>query len=132
MNEQETLEKLASIKQDTKPLIKKYAIAAAILAILTGPIPGSSVLLVLLEIRMFFSIGAKFGIKSTFWTMLGAKGGLYTIGLAAKTIVKELLVLIPILGWFGIKPVVAFGVAYGLGTLAISHFEEEWNLKQNQ
>lgn len=132
MEQQLIMERLIPIKKDAKALILKYAIAAAVLSVITGPIPGTSLLLVLLEVRMFFSVGSKFGIGASIWSMLGAKGGLYVIGLASKMIAKELVDLIPILGWFVIKPIIAFGVCYWLGTLAIGHFEEEWTLKQNQ
>jgi len=99
-------------------LIRNYAIAAAGIALVGGFLPGTSLILGALELLMIRSIAQRHGQQMR-WSQLSKVGGyLFSAGEALKVVAIEGSTLIPVLGWFVIKPLVAVSAVIAFGNAA--------------
>lgn len=98
-------------------LIRNYAMLAAGVALLGGFLPGTSLILAGLELLMIRAIAREHG-QELGWSQLTKTGGyILSAGQMLKVAAYEGATLIPILGWWVIKPVIAVSavIAFGKG-----------------
>jgi hypothetical protein len=103
-------------------IYRKYMIAACVLALLWGPLPGASIVLGGLEVVMIREIARRHGHKLSFREALKAGGTIFSAGETFSLAALELSTFVPVLGWWVAKPAVAVSVVYGMGRLADSYF----------
>jgi hypothetical protein len=105
-----------------------YTILAIVIALVTGPIPGTSIMLSILEVVMCYHIARRhhcsLAIGTIGWGAVMLIGGAEVIKLAIST-VSEFL---PGVGWFIIKPGFAGLFVIVLGALAESYFKDQQRL----
>jgi len=106
-------------------LVLVYAVIAVVIALVTGPIPGSSILLTGLETLMAFQIARRYGFHLDLGEIGFAAATIFGISAFLKLAVSTLLEFVPILGWFIAKPAVAFLFVIVLGTLADQYFKDK-------
>ncbi len=101
---------------------RNYMIAAGVLALLWGPLPGASIVLGALEVVMIRDIARRHGHRLSFREALQAGGTIFSAGETFSLAALELSTFVPVLGWWVAKPAVAVSVVYGMGRLADSYF----------
>jgi len=102
-------------------LILLYALAAGLLAALTSPIPGTSLLLTGLEILMVVHLAKKNNFDLSLKTLGFSATAIWGVSSALKDAVLELLRFAPILGWTA-GVIVAVLFVFFLGILANLYF----------
>lgn len=105
-------------------LILVYAIAAGAIAVITGPVPGTSVILTLLELGMSYHIAKRHGIALQLSEIGVVSSMIYALVEVVKLTISTLLELFPFVGWFVLKPLVAFVFVLGLGTVLNLYFRD--------
>ena len=98
-----------------------YMIAAAIIAVATAPIPGTSMFLLVLELWMIANIAKRRGHQLHLGEVSTVGGMIFTASEFLKALSVEILTVIPILGWLA-KPVVAAGAVLVFAAMANSYF----------
>jgi len=98
-----------------------YALTAGVVALLTGPIPGTSFLLFCIEILMVVNIGKHHGQQ-----IRVSEVGLVMIVILLlvqmlKSLVVELLIFVPGLGYVA-QAIIAFSFAFSLGMAADAYY----------
>jgi len=102
---------------NTSRLIRNYAMLAAGVALIGGFLPGTSLILAELELLMIRAIARQHG-QELRWSQLTKTGGyILSAGQALKIAAYEGSTLIPFLGWWVFKPLIAVSavVAFGKG-----------------
>src|SRR5215211_5387637 len=102
-------------------LILLYTFAAGLLAALTSPIPGTSLLLTGLEILMVVHLAKKNNFDLTLKTLGFSATAIWVISSVLKDAGLELLRFAPILGWAA-GVIVAILFVFFLGILANLYF----------
>ena len=105
-------------------LVLIYATLAAVIALITGPIPGSSLILTAIETIMAFQIARRYGFHLDLGEIGVAATAIYGVSALLKLGVSSLLELVPFLGWFIAKPAVAFIFVIILGAVADWYFKD--------
>ncbi len=105
-------------------LIFVYAIIAGAIAIITGPVPGTSVVLTLLELGMSYHIAKRNGISLQLSEIGVVSGIIYALVEVVKLTISTLLELFPFVGWYLLKPLVAFVFVLGLGIVLNLYFRD--------
>ncbi|MEW6405648.1 MAG: hypothetical protein AB1649_27965 [Chloroflexota bacterium] len=104
-------------------LILLYTLIAGILAGLTAPIPGTSLLLTGLEIYMLVHLakvnGYDLGLKEVGYSA----AAIYGISTLLQDLALEILTFVPVIGW-GAEVVVAVLFVFFLGNLATLYFSK--------
>ena len=105
-------------------LVLIYTLAAGIIAAITAPIPGTSLLLTALEIYMIVHLAKihefKLGFKEVGYSAV-AIWGLSTL---LQDIALEILSFFPVIGWIA-KVIVAVLFVFFLGNLANLYFRKK-------
>jgi uncharacterized protein (DUF697 family) len=104
-------------------LILLYALAAGLLAVLTSPIPGTSLLLTGLEILMVVHLAKKNNFELSLKTLGFSATALWGVSSVLKDAGVELLRFAPILGWAA-GVIVAILFVFFLGILANLYFSK--------
>ncbi len=107
-----------------KMMIIIYAMVAGCIAIITGPVPGTSVILTLLELGMSYHIAKRHGISLQLSEIGVVSGIIYALVEVVKLAISTLLEWFPIVGWFLLKPLVAFVFVVGLGMVLNLYFRD--------
>ena len=106
-------------------LIRNYVIAAVIIALIGGPIPGTSIILTLLELHMIRAIAQQHKQKLGWSDITKTAGYLFSAGEGLKIAAIELSTTVPIIGWWIAKPLIAAGVVIALGKAADLYFDNQ-------
>ncbi|NWF64140.1 MAG: hypothetical protein HXY38_07530 [Chloroflexi bacterium] len=115
-------------------LILIYILAAGVISALTAPIPGTSLLLTVLEVYMIVHLSkahqAKLGLKEIGYSAMA----LYGLSTVLKDTALEILTFVPVIGW-GAEVIVAMLFVFFLGMLVNLYFSnpsrQGRNLEQN-
>ena len=102
-------------------LILLYTLAAGLLAALTSPIPGTSLLLTGLEILMVVHLAKRNNFYLTLKTLGFSATAIWGVSSALKDAAVELLRFAPVLGWAA-GVIVAVLFVFFLGILANLYF----------
>ncbi len=104
-------------------LVLIYTLIAGIVAAVTAPIPGTSLLLTGLEIYMLVHLAKvneyKLGLKEIGYTA----AGIYGLSTFLQDVALELLTFVPVIGW-GAEVIVAVLFVFFLGMLANLYFKK--------
>ena len=103
-------------------LVTLYALVAAAIALVTGPIPGTSLLLTGLELLMIWHIARRHGRQLAREVNLLAVllyGGITL----ARIVVSMLSGLLPVVGWFMAKPAIAILSLAAWGAISTAYFK---------
>ena len=102
-------------------LVLLYTLIAGVVAAVTAPIPGTSLLLTGLEIYMLVHLAKvneyKLGLKEIGYTA----AGIYGLSTFLQDVALELLTFVPVIGW-GAEVIVAMLFVFFLGMLANLYF----------
>jgi uncharacterized protein (DUF697 family) len=101
-----------------------YALIGTVLALVTGPIPGSSVLLLALDVILVYDISKRYGIHLSFTDLGCATIGVLVLTSALKLFLSTVLEFVPVIGWWFGKPAVTFLGILALGYLADHYFRD--------
>lgn len=102
-------------------LILIYALVAGMIAAVTSPIIGSSLLLTALEVLMIVHLAKRRNFKLSLQEIGFAATAIWGVSTVLKDFVLELMTLIPGPGWIA-RVVVAVVFVFFLGVLADLHF----------
>jgi len=105
-----------------------YALIGAGIALVTGPIPGSSIILSALEIYMVYDLAKRYKCSLNLSEIGCVTLGILVLALLLKLGVSTLLEFTPILGWLIGKPAVAFLAILLLGALSDRYFSDRQRL----
>jgi uncharacterized protein (DUF697 family) len=105
------------------PLILLYALAAGLLAVLTSPIPGTSLLLTGLEILMVVHLAKRNNFDLSLKTLGFSATAIWGVSSVLKDAGVELLRFAPVLGWAA-GVIVAILFVFFLGILANLYFSK--------
>ena len=105
------------------PLILLYTLVAGLLAVLTSPIPGTSLLLTGLEILMVVHLARRNHFDLSLKTLGFSATAIWGVSSALKDAGLELLRFAPILGWAA-GVIVAVLFVFFLGILANLYFSK--------
>ena len=94
-----------------------YTLIAGLIAALTAPIPGTSLLLTALEIYMIVHLSRLYEHKLAFKEIGYAAAAIYALSTILKDAALELLKTFPVIGW-GSGVIVAMLFVFFLGLLA--------------
>ena len=99
-------------------LIRNYAMIAAGVALAGGFLPGTSLILGGLELLMIRAIARQHGEEMR-WTQLTKVGGyIFSAGEMLKIAAIEGATLIPVVGWWVVKPAIAVSAVVAFGKAA--------------
>ncbi len=110
-------------------LILLYAVAAGLLAALTSPIPGTSLLLTGLEILMIVHLAKKNQFDLSLKTIGFSATAIWGISTVLQDAAVELLRYAPVLGWAA-GVIVAVVFVFFLGILVNLYFSKPESLKR--
>lgn len=105
-----------------------YALTGAFIAVITGPLPGTSLLLLFLEIGMVVHLARKHGQLVGIREIGSAAVAIISIGKLLQAVAIELLKLLPILGWLA-GALVAASFILLLGWAAERYYHYRGNLQ---
>ncbi len=104
-------------------LVLIYTLIAGLIAGLTSPFPGTSLLLTGLEVLMIVHLSKKHNFKLSLKEIGFTATAIWGISTVLQDIVLELMVYIPGPGWIA-RVVVAVVFVFFLGVLANLHFRK--------
>ena len=104
-------------------LILTYTLIAGVIATVTAPIPGTSLLLTALEIYMIVHLAKVHEYKLGFKEIGYSAAVLYGLSTLLKDTALEILTFVPVIGW-GAEVVVAVVFVFFLGMLADLFFKK--------
>lgn len=104
------------------PFYRRYVLAAAVLALIWGPLPGASIVLGALEVVMVRDIARRHGKSLSIRELMQVGGYIFSAGGTFSLIALEISTFVPVLGWWVAKPLVAASVVYGMARLAERYF----------
>jgi uncharacterized protein (DUF697 family) len=102
-------------------LIALYTLIAGIIAALTAPIPGTSLLLTALEVFMIVHLAKVHDFKLGMKEIGYSAAALWGISTLLKDTALEILTFFPIIGWIA-EVIVAVFFVFFLGSLVNLHF----------
>jgi len=105
------------------PLILLYTMVAGLLAVLTSPIPGTSLLLTGLEILMVVHLAKRNNFDLSLKTLGFSATAIWGVSSVLKDAGVELLRFAPVLGWAA-GVIVAILFVFFLGLLANLYFSK--------
>lgn len=112
-------------KKATK-IVNRYALLCAAAAAATGPIPITSVVLMMAETKMVFDIAAVYAFKPTAGEASTVVSGLLTVSAPLKVAALGASA-IPGIGWFVAKPAIAASACKAIGALIIGYYEKKYD-----
>ncbi len=101
-----------------------FALIGTVLALITGPIPGSSILLLLLDVILVYDIAKRYGTHLSLTELGCATIGVLVLAEALKLFLSTVLEFVPVVGWWLGKPGVTFLGVLVLGYLADHYFRD--------
>ncbi len=101
-----------------------FALVGTVIALITGPIPGSSVLLLALDVILVYDIAKRYGTHLSLTEMGCATIGVLVLAEALKLFLSTVLEFVPLVGWWLGKPLVTFLGVLVLGYLADHYFRD--------
>ncbi len=101
-----------------------YAILGTVIALITGPIPGSSIVLLALDVIMVYDIAKRYGTLLALTEIGCATIGVLILAIAFKAFLSTALEFVPVVGWWLGKPLVTFLGVLALGYLADHYFRD--------
>ncbi len=101
-----------------------YALVGTIIALITGPIPGSSVLLLALDVILVYDIAKRYGTHLSLTEIGCATIGVLVLAEALKLFLLTVFEFVPVAGWWLGKPLVTFLGVVILGYLADHYFHD--------
>jgi uncharacterized protein (DUF697 family) len=104
-------------------LVLIYTLIAGLIAGLTSPFPGTSLVLTGLEVLMIVHLSKKHSFKFSLKEIGFTATAIWGISTVLKDIVLELMVYIPGPGWIA-RVIVAVVFVFFLGVLANLHFRK--------
>ena len=107
-----------------------YACVAAALAALTGPIPGTSIILTGLELFMTYRIARQYGISLKLDEIGFVSGAIYAVTELIKLGISTLLEFFPLVGWYVLKPLVSFLFILALGKVLHAYFRDQRDMRK--
>ncbi len=111
-------------------IIPLYALIAAIVAALTGPLPGTSLLLLGIEVTMIIHLSKKHDYDLSIKDIGAVITAILAVAQLLKILVIELFFFLPVIGWFA-QPLVAVTFIVVLGMLANWYFASRKASAQN-
>jgi len=102
-------------------LVLIYTLIAGVLALITAPIPGTSLLLTALEVFMIVHLAREHDFKLGLKEIGYSAAALWGVSTLLKDVALEILTFIPIIGWAA-EVVVAVVFVFFLGQLVNLHF----------
>ena len=111
------------MKSNTK-LILIYTLIAGVLALVTAPIPGTSLLLTALEVFMIVHLARENDFKLGLKEIGYSAAALWGVSTLLKDTALEILTFVPIIGWAA-EVVVAVVFVFFLGQLVNLHFSRK-------
>jgi uncharacterized protein (DUF697 family) len=105
------------------PLILLYTLVAGLLAVLTSPVPGTSLLLTGLEILMVVHLAKRNNFDLSLKTLGFSATAIWGVSSVLKDAGVELLRFAPVLGWAA-GVIVAILFVFFLGILANLYFSK--------
>ncbi len=112
----------AGVKSDIKPILL-YTLAAGLLAALTSPLPGTSLLLTGLEIVMIVHLAKRNHFDLSLKTLGFSATAIWGISTVLQDAAVELLRFAPVLGWAA-GAIVAVLFVFFLGILVSLYFSK--------
>ena len=103
-------------------LVLIYTLIAGVVAAVTAPIPGTSLLLTALEIYMLVHLAKVYDYKLGFKEIGYTAAAIYGLSTLLQDVALELLTFVPVIGW-GAEVLVAVLFVFFLGTLADLYFK---------
>jgi uncharacterized protein (DUF697 family) len=104
-----------------KPVII-YTLIAGMVAAITAPIPGTSLLLTALEIYMIVDLAKRHDYKLGFKEIGYSAIAIYGLSTLLQDAALELLTFVPVIGWVA-EVIVAVVFVFFLGSLANLYFK---------
>ncbi len=101
-----------------------YALLGTVIALITGPIPGSSVVLLALDVILVYDIAKRYGTHLSLTEIGCATIGVLFLAEALKIFLTTALEFVPVVGWWLGKPAVTFVGVLVLGYLADHYFRD--------
>ncbi len=101
-----------------------YALVGTVIALITGPIPGSSVVLLALDVILVYDIAKRYGTHLSLTEIGCATIGVLILAEALKLFLSTALEFVPVVGWWLGKPGVTFLGVLALGYLADHYFRD--------
>jgi uncharacterized protein (DUF697 family) len=102
-------------------LVGLYTLIAGVIATLTAPIPGTSLLLTALEVFMIVHLAKIHDFKLGFKEIGYSAAALWGISTLLKDTALEILTFFPVIGWIA-EVIVAVLFVYFLGSLVNLYF----------
>ena len=103
-------------------LVLIYTLIAGVVAAVTAPIPGTSLLLTALEIYMLVHLAKVYDYKLGFKEIGYTAAAIYGLSTLLQDVALELLTFVPVIGW-GAEVLVAVLFVFFLGMLASLYFK---------
>ena len=103
-------------------LVLIYTLIAGVVAAVTAPIPGTSLLLTALEIYMLVHLAKVHEYKLGFKEIGYTAAAIYGLSTLLQDVALELLTFVPVIGW-GAEVLVAVLFVFFLGMLASLYFK---------
>ena len=111
------------MKSNTK-LILSYTLAAGVLALVTAPIPGTSLLLTALEVFMIVHLARENDFELGMKEIGYSAAALWGVSTLLQDAALEILTFVPVIGWAA-EVVVAVLFVFFLGQLVNLHFSRK-------
>ena len=105
-------------------LILIYTLIAAVIAGLTAPIPGTSLLLTALEVYMIVHLAKEKNYKLGFKEIGYSAVALYGLSSVLKDAALEILTFVPVVGWIA-EVIIAVLFVFFLGNLVNLYFSKK-------
>ena len=102
-------------------LILIYALIAGVLALVTAPIPGTSLLLTALEVYMIVHLARENDFKLGLKEIGYSAAALWGVSTLLQDAALEILTFVPVIGWAA-EVIVAVLFVFFLGNLVNLHF----------
>ncbi len=107
-----------------RAITRKYAAFGTAFSALPLP-PGTSAALAALETHLIYYVAKVYGEDLSHAETMIVASTLNVAGMALRTLAREGVGLIPVIGW-GVRAVIAGSGIMGVGELAIRHFEMKY------
>jgi uncharacterized protein (DUF697 family) len=107
-----------------RSIVRKYAAFGTAISALPLP-PGTSAALAALETHLIYYVGKVYGEDLTHAETMIVASTLNVAGMALRTLAREGVGLIPVVGW-GVRAAIAGSGIMGIGELAIRHYEMKY------
>ena len=102
-------------------LVLLYALLAAVIALVSGMLPGTSIFLTFYEVGMMAHLAHRRGVRIE-QVVGGGQAVVYLLCAVVRIVVSMSTTVLPVVGWFVAKPLIAFGSVMIWGWLADGYF----------